>query len=124
MMEIPQGYQTVMPYIIVESAGKFINFLKTVFHAKEKLRVPGPEGGVMHAEVIIGDSTIMLADATSQYKPRPAGMYIHVEDTDKTYEIALREGATSLMKLQKQSYASRTAGVQDEFGNTWWLVTP
>lgn len=52
----------------------------------------------MHAEGIIGDSTIMLADATSQYKSRSKGMYIHVEDTDRTYEIALREGATSLMK--------------------------
>src|SRR4051812_21267985 len=119
-MKIPEGYQTVMPYIIVEDAEKFIHFLKTVFNANEKLKVPREEGGIMHAEVIIGGSTIMLADATDQYKPRSAGMYIHVDDTDKTYEIALREGATSLMEPQKQSYASRTAGIQDEFGNTWW----
>jgi PhnB protein len=123
-MKIPEGYQTVMTYIIVENAEKFIDFLKTVFDAKEKLGVPRPEGGIMHTEVVIGDSILMLADATYQYRPRPAGMYIHVEDTDRTYEIALREGATSLMKPQKQSYASRTAGVQDEFGNTWWPATP
>jgi PhnB protein len=123
-MKIPEGYQIVMPYIIVEGAEKFINFLKTVFNAKEKLSVPGSEGGIMHAEVIIGDSTIMLADATAQYKPSPAGMFIYVEDTNKTYETALKEGATSLMEPQKQSYASLTAGIRDEFGNTWWLATP
>ena len=65
----------------------------------------------------------MLADATPRYKPQPAGMYIHVEDTDKTYHTALREGATSLNGATETELCLRS-GVRDEFDNTWWLATP
>lgn len=121
--KIPVAYQTVMPYLIVEGAEKFLVFLKQIFNASEQLRVPGSEGGIRHAEVKIGDSTVMVADATEKFKPTPAGLFINVADTDKTYKHALREGATSIMEPFDEDYGARSAGIRDPFGNTWWLAT-
>lgn len=120
-MKLPEGHQTVMPYLIVKDAEKFLEFLKKVFQATEKLKVPGPSGGIMHAEVMIGDSTIMFAGATSQYEPAPANLFIYVEDVDGTYQQALKSGAKSVREPQQQDYGY-SAGVEDPFGNTWWLT--
>jgi PhnB protein len=122
-MNIPIGHQTVMPYLIVEGAERFLDFLKNVFSAIEKQKFPDPKGGIMHAEVTIGNSTIMFADATSQYKPAPANLFIYVEDVDKIYQEALRSGATSVREPRNEDYGY-SGGVQDAFGNTWWITTP
>ncbi|MDB5193810.1 MAG: hypothetical protein JWQ96_3373 [Segetibacter sp.] len=114
------SHQHVMPYLIVEGAEGLIDFLKRVFNAEETLRVPRGEEGIMHAEVKIGDSIIMLADATDNFKPMPAGMFVYVENADETYLEAINEGATSVMEPTTQSYG-RAAGVTDSYGNTWWL---
>lgn len=120
---IPASHQTLMPYLIVNNATGFIDFIKDVFEGKELNRHMRNETIIMHAEVMIGDSTLMLADSTSEITSRTAGMFIYVDDADATYEKALAKGATSIMPPANQPYG-RSCGVNDAFGNTWWITSP
>lgn len=122
-MNIPAGYQTVMPYLILKNAEKFLEFTKKVFNATEKLMHMRDEQTIMHGEIIIGESTIMFAEATDQYTQSNAGMFVYVEDADETYQKALEEGATSIMPPADQPYG-RSSGITDPFGNTWWITSP
>lgn len=119
---IPEGYQRVMPYIIVKGADDFMQFMKTVFGATEKMAHRRDSGEIMHAEVFIGNSVIMFANAADQWQPMTAGLYIHVANVDETYQLALQQGATSVNPIADQDYG-RSGGVQDPFGNTWWITT-
>jgi uncharacterized glyoxalase superfamily protein PhnB len=123
-MQTLTGYQTTMPYLIVPDARELIRFLTDVFGAEETFCVPFPEGGVMHAELRIGESTILLADARDAYKPTTAGLYVYVDDADETYSRALAAGATSLIEPQDKEQGVRWAGFTDPFGNHWWITTP
>ena len=118
-MQIPQNYNRLMPYLIVPDATRFMSFMKEVFGATEQLTVPRSEGVIMHAELRIGDSVIMLADATAEYPARPAGMFIYVENVEDTYQKAMAAGATSVMVPAKMDYGY-TCGLKDPFGNDWW----
>lgn len=122
-MKIPEGYNTVMPYLIVNDPQKLMEFMKTVFHAREKMTVPDDKGGIMHAEVYIGDSTIMFAGSTDRYPPQNAGMFVYVENADNTYAAALKHGATSVSEPRDQDYG-RSGGITDPQGNTWWITSP
>lgn len=120
---IPEGYHTVTPYLIIEGVPKLIDFMKTVFGAEEMERFEDKEGGVMHAEVRIGDSIIMMGGATKEWKAIPAALHIYVKDSDATYQRALQAGATSIMEPADQFYGDRSGGVKDPFGNTWFIST-
>jgi PhnB protein len=120
---IPDGYQAVIPYLVVDGAEKLMEFLKGVFHAKELLRMPGPDGKIGHAEVRIGDCVVMLADAQGPYKPMPAMIYVYLEDVDAAYQRALEAGAVSDREPKDQFYGDRTAGVTDACGNRWYIGT-
>ena len=120
-LNIPEGYQQVMPYLIVENAAAFMEFMQKVFGAEERNKAMRDEKLIMHAELSIGGSVIMLADATDLYKPQPAGLFVYVEDCDTTYNNALANGAKSVSVPADQSYG-RSAGVKDAFGNTWWMT--
>ena len=120
-MQVPPQYNRLMPYIIVPEAYKFIEFMKTVFNAAEQVIVPRNEGVIMHGELRIGDSVIMLADATEQFESRPAGIFIYVESVDDTYKKALVSGARPVMEPMQQPYGY-TCGFKDPFGNDWWPV--
>lgn len=123
-MKLPKGYQTVMPYLIVKNAIKFIDFTKKVFNAveNENMKSMRDEKTIMHGEIKIGDSTIMFADSTENYQPRPAGLFVYVDDADKTFKQAINEGAITVTELSDQSYG-RTGGISDPFGNTWWITS-
>jgi PhnB protein len=123
-MKLPKGYQTVMPYLIVNDAAKFIDFTKKVFNAveNEKMKSMRDEKTIMHSEIVIGDSTIMFADSTENYQPRTAGLFIYVDNADETYKKAIDEGATTITELSDQNYG-RTGGVSDPFGNIWWITS-
>jgi PhnB protein len=121
-LNIPEGYGQVMPYLIVENAAAFIAFTQIVFDAEEKFKAMRDENTIMHAEISIGGSVIMIADATEIYKSQPAGLFVYVDDCDARYKTALANGATSKMPPADQEYG-RSAGVNDAFGNTWWLTT-
>lgn len=120
---IPDGYHTVTPYLIVTRADKLIDFLKQAFDAEEIQRQAKPDGTIMHAEVRIGDSGVMMSDATGEFEPMPAAIHLYVNDTNATYNRALQAGATSIMEPADQFYGDRMAGVKDAFGNTWWIAT-
>jgi PhnB protein len=123
-LTLPANYQTVMPYLIVDNAALFDQFMKDVFEAKELRKVIREDApGIMHAEVQIGGSTIMFGDSTPQWPTVTAGLYINVADADAIYQKALSAGATSIMTPVDQPYG-RTSGVNDPFGNVWWITTP
>src|SRR5215831_3841834 len=119
---VPKGYNSLMPYLIVNGASDFIDFLKTTFGAQERMRVPGPGGGIMHAEVTIEESVIELADAGDRYPARPGILHVYVPDVDATYRKALDAGGTSKYGIVDQDYGDREASVQDRFGNTWYIA--
>ena len=120
---IPGGYHTLTPYLMVEGAGKQIDFVKQAFEAIEVERMNGPDNTVGHAAVRIGDSVMMMSDARGEWKPMPGAIYLYVKDADATYKLALQAGATSLMEPADQFYGDRSAGVKDPVGNYWWIAT-
>lgn len=123
-MKVPEGNQTVMPYLIVNGAVQFIEFTKSVFNAveNEKRRSMRDEETIRHSEIMIGDSTIMFADSTGTFAPHTAGLFIYVENADKTFKKAIDHGAEVVMDLSDQDYG-RTCGVKDPFGNVWWITS-
>ncbi|UII26547.1 VOC family protein [Fulvivirga maritima] len=123
-MKIPEGYNTVMPYLIVKDAAAFKAFMIEVFDAKEKVEIMRESSDViMHAEITIGDSTIMFANCTDDFKSENAGMFIWVKDADVIFQKAMNLGASSVTPLSNQKYG-RTCGIKDPFGNTWWVTSP
>lgn len=122
-MNIPKNHQTVMPYLILDGALKFIDFTKNVFNATV-LHAPQlrDNGTALHAEINIHGSTIMFADTSSDWKPQTANLFVYVPNADESFEKALEEGATELMGLSDQEYG-RTCGVTDPFGNVWWITS-
>jgi PhnB protein len=120
-MQIPAHYNRLMPYLIIPRAYAFIDFMKQVFGATEQAIVPRSEGVIMHGELRIGNAVIMFADATEQFAPRPAGIFIYVENTVETYKKAMALGAASTMEPMQQPYGY-TCGFTDPFGNDWWPV--
>jgi PhnB protein len=121
-LSIPECYPQLMPYLIVVDAAAFIEFTKNVFGAQERYKAMRDEKLIMHAEVTIGDSVIMLADATEQYTKQPAGLFVYVDDCDQIYAKALANGAVNKAESADQSYG-RSAGFTDAFGNTWWITS-
>lgn len=119
----PSGYTTVSPYLIVDGAGRTIEFLVRVFGAVEVRRHPDPAGKVMHAEVRIDDSIVMLADGAPGWPPIPSYVHIYVADVDATYRRALDAGATSVQAPVKKEDADKRGGVKDAGGTTWWIAT-
>ena len=121
-LKIPEGYQQVMPYLIIKNAQAFFEFTQKVFGATERYKAMRDETLIMHAEISIGGSVIMFADATEIYTERTAGMFMYVDDCDAVYKSSIENGATSVMEPADQSYG-RSGGICDPFGNTWWLTS-
>src|SRR2546423_1396839 len=119
----PDAYHTVTPYLTVQGVAELLDFVKAAFGAEEIERMPGPEGRVVHAEVRIGDSVVMMGEAPDASKVMPAMLYLYVPDTDATYRAALAAGAESVMEPADQFYGDRNAAVQDASGNQWWIAT-
>lgn len=121
-MKLPAGHQSIMPYLILEGALQFIAFTKNVFNAEissqPSLR---DDGTVMHAEISIDGSTIMVTEESKDWKKQTANLFIYVPDADATFEKAVQSGATVLMPPSDQDYG-RACGVTDPFGNVWWIT--
>ena len=120
---IPDGYHTITPYLVVQGVPKLIEFLKEAFGGVEKECMKLPDGTVMHAEVRIGDSLVMMGEARGQFKPMPGSLYLYVPDTDAAYKRALQAGGMTTMEPADQFYGDRNAGVMDPAGNLWWIAT-
>ena len=120
---VPDGYHTVTPYLVVEDAGKLIEFLTAAFGAKLRSSHKRPDGKVAHAEGGIGDSIIMLGSAQGDAKPMTTALYMYVPDCDTLYRRALAAGGISIGEPKDQFYGDRHGGVKDPCGNTWWIAT-
>lgn len=119
----PPGYSTVSPYLIVDGAAGTIAFLSHVLGAVEVRRVGRPDDLIMHAEVRLGESILMLADATKGWPAIPSHVHVYVPDVDAAYQRALDAGATSVQEPEKKADEDRRAGVTDPGGTTWWIAT-
>lgn len=128
---IPDGYHTVTPYLMIKGAARAIEFYKKAFGAKELYRIDAPGGKVGHAEIKIGDSTIMLADefpdmdarGPEAYGGSPVALLLYVEDADKVYNQAVDAGAKVKQAIKDQFYGDRSGSVTDPFGHVWHVST-
>jgi len=127
----PAGYHTLTPYLIVAGAARAIEFYRSAFGAREVMRLPGPDGRIGHAEIMIGDSKVMLADEHPEIGARgpiaiggtPVTLHLYVADADAVVARALAAGATLKRAVADQFYGDRMGGVVDPFGHVWWLAT-
>lgn len=128
---IPKGHHTVTPGLAVRNAAQAIDFYKKAFGAKEKMRMPGPDGKIMHADIMIGDSHIMLGEENLQMNnpsPQslngsPIGLYVYVRDADKVFNQAIKAGANVAMPMMDQFWGDRAGMITDPFGHKWWLAS-
>jgi len=128
---IPDGYPRVTPYLHVDGASKAIEFYRTVFGAKERMRLAAPGGRIGHAELEIGNSMIMVADEHPDMNIRgpksvggtPVTVLVYVEDVDRAFERALKAGAKELRPVQNQFYGDRSGQFEDPFGHQWNVAT-
>jgi PhnB protein len=115
-------YHTVTPFLNVKGAERAIDYYKQAFGAEERLRMPGPNGSIMHAELVIGDSTIMLSDALFQPETR-SSLHVYVDDCDSLFERAVSAGGTVKMAPQDMFWGDRYSQLEDPFGNVWSIAT-
>lgn len=128
---IPDGYHTATPYLVITNAGKAIEFYKEAFGAMERMRLASPDGKVMHAEIKIGDSPIMLCDECPDWNalsPQTIGgtavsIMLYVEDADTVVNRAVEAGAKLLMPVADQFWGDRCGTVTDPFGHKWTVAT-
>lgn len=120
----PTGYTSVSPYVIVNDAARVIDFLVATFDAKEIRRFPGKNGKLMHAEVRLDDTVVMLADSNDGWPAVATHVHVYVPDVDATYRRALQLGATSVREPIKSEDDDKRGGVKDPEGTTtWWIAT-
>jgi uncharacterized glyoxalase superfamily protein PhnB len=121
--KIPPGHHTVTPGMVVPGVSRLIEFLEQAFDGVEEQRYEGPDGHVMHAEVRIGDSVVMMGEPLEGFPPMPCMLSVYVDDVDATYRRAIAAGAKSLQEPADQFYGHRTARVEDPSGNKWAIAT-
>jgi PhnB protein len=128
---IPEGYNSVTPYLVIKGAAKAIEYYKNVFGATVVVRMDGPDGKVGHAELQIGDSRIMLADENPAMGYRsaetigasPVSLYVYMPDCDAIVEKAAKQGGKILKPVADQFYGDRSGFFQDPFGHLWGVAT-
>ncbi len=128
---IPEGYAALTPYLIVHDASAAIDFYKKAFGAKEIMRMPGPDGRIGHADLVIGDGHVMLADESPEMGHRgpqsfggsPVSLVLYVENVDGVVKQAVAAGATLTRPVKDEFYGDRTGGLTDPFGHIWFVMT-
>ena len=120
-MYIPPGFDTVTPYFFVTNAEAFVRFLVQGLGGTETCRTMRSNGLIQNVQVKLGTSTVMVSEATDQYKPMAAAYYLYVEDADASMQQALKHGAVLEMEVGDMPYGDRQGGVKDQHGNIWWI---
>jgi PhnB protein len=130
---VPEGYNSITPYLVIKGAAQAIEYYKKVFGATETVRIGGPDGKIGHAELKIGNSIIMLADenpgmgaghaSASTMGGSPVSLYLYLPEVDKVVERAVAEGAKIVKPVQDQFYGDRSGFLQDPFGHYWGVAT-
>jgi PhnB protein len=129
--KIPEGYHSITPYLIIKGATAAIDYYKKVFGATERMRMDGPGGTIGHAELVIGDSTVMLADEYPDMGHRspktlggtPVSLVLYIEDVDTVFKRAVDAGAKSVRPVENQFYGDRMGTLEDPFGHMWSIAT-
>ena len=130
---IPEGYNSITPYLVIKGAAQAIDYYKKVFGATETVRMDGPDGKVGHAELNIGNSHFMLAadnpamgqghTSAASIGASPVSLYVYLPDVDRVIERAVAAGAKVLKPVQDQFYGDRSGFIQDPFGHLWGIAT-
>lgn len=120
----PEGYSSVAVYIVANGAQHLIDFLVEALDARPLRRDDMPDGSIMHAEIQIDDTVVMIADAGGEVPAFPVWLHVYVRDVDESYRRLLEAGGTSVAEpAQRENDPDRRAGVKDPAGNTWWIAT-
>jgi PhnB protein len=127
---VPQGYHTITPNLVVTDGARAIDFYRSALGAEEIARMPGPGGGVMHAELRIGDSVFMLGEempdmgtrSPKSYGGSPVSLYVYFEDVDSAFDRAVKAGGKALMPLANMFWGDRMGALEDPFGHRWSLA--
>ncbi len=128
---VPEGYNTVTPYLAVDGAKKAIEFYKRAFGATERLVMPGPGDTIGHAEIEIGDSVVMVSDPFPQSSIKAptavgattAGVFLYVDDVDEVFKQAIDAGGTEVSAPENMFWGDRFASIADPFGHQWQMAT-
>jgi uncharacterized glyoxalase superfamily protein PhnB len=128
---IPAEFHTVTPHLVIRDAVKAVDFYKKAFGAEERCVIPGPEGKIMHAEVKIGDSIVMIGDECPEFGslgPEARGgatcsLFIYCTDVDASFDKAIKAGCTVKMPLQNMFWGDRYGVIVDPFGHVWSMAT-
>ncbi len=121
---VPDGYHTVTPYLTVRNAPKVIEFLRQAFGAEISHEpIKRPDGTIMHAQVTIGDSRIMIAEESEMAKATESSLYLYVPNVDSVYQRAIKAGGNTIMEPTDMFYGDRSGGVKDPSGNSWFIAT-
>jgi len=128
---IPDGYPRVTAYLAIDGAGEAIEFYKKIFGATERMRLPGPDGRIGHAEIQLGDSVIMMADAFPEMgvtDPKKLGgtavnLVVYVEDVDATFKNAIKAGAKETQAVEDKFYGDRAGQFEDPWGHRWDVMS-
>lgn len=121
---IPDGYHTLTPYLVVRGAQAAVEFLKKAFGAEMAFEpLQRPDGKILHAEIKIGDSRVMIAEESAQHQAMTSMLYVYVPDVDATYQRALAAGGTSVAEPKNQFFGDRTGSIRDPSGNRWEIST-
>jgi PhnB protein len=131
-MKRPEGMHSVTPHLICAGAAKAIEFYKEAFGATEQARLPGPDGRIMHAAILIGDSTVMLMDEMPEWgalgpkslKGSPVTIHLNVDNADRVVERAVKAGAKVTMPVADQFWGDRYGKIEDPFGHHWSVAHP
>jgi PhnB protein len=121
----PEGYPRIAPYLLYNDVAGALSFLSRAFGLKEKVRMPGPDGGIMHAEMELADGIVMMGCPGPDYRnPKALGsvtqtLYVYVDDVDKHYQQAKEAGAKIFEEPQDQFYGDRRYGAEDPEGHQW-----
>jgi PhnB protein len=119
----PEGYASVSAYIVANGAQRVVEFLEQTFDATQTRRFDGPDGSIMHVEVQINDTIVMITDSTEGVEAFPVWLHVYVPDVDATYQRAIKAGGTPVEEPAQKGDPDRRGGVKDPAGNTWWIAT-
>ena len=128
---IPDGYHSITPYLFIKGAAKALEFYQKAFGARVRMKMDAPNGTIGHAELVIGDSVIMLADECPEMQARspqaiggsPVGLHLYVEDVDKIFNQAVAAGAKVMTPVENKFYGDRIGSLTDPFGHIWYVST-
>ncbi|MGE0451045.1 MAG: VOC family protein [Vicinamibacterales bacterium] len=118
---VPEGYHTITPYLLVADAGALLDFVQRAFDGRSARAMRGPDGQVMHADVVIGDSHVMIGQGGGAVMPTM--LYLYVDDADALYARAIAAGGEAVQAMTTQFYGDRSGAVRDPAGNQWWIAT-